>query len=97
MKPENISVTDDQTELLVQWSGDQTDRIAAPHLREYARDAASIRQRIENGSISPDSRLQITQVAPVGAMGVNIAFSDGHDRAIYPWCYLRELAAPQGN
>jgi len=24
--------------------------------------------------------------------GVRLAFDDGHDRGIYPWAYLRELA-----
>jgi len=29
---------------------------------------------------------------PIGDYAVNIAFSDGHNRGIYPWPYLRLLA-----
>jgi DUF971 family protein len=29
---------------------------------------------------------------PVGGFGVNIHFSDGHDRGIYPFVYLKELS-----
>jgi prepilin-type processing-associated H-X9-DG protein len=31
-------------------------------------------------------------VREVGSYGVNIAFSDGHDRGIYPWSYLAQLS-----
>ncbi|MDA3875695.1 MAG: gamma-butyrobetaine hydroxylase-like domain-containing protein [Halothiobacillus sp.] len=35
----------------------------------------------------------IATVEGVGGYGVQIIFQDGHDRGIYPWAYLRELAA----
>jgi DUF971 family protein len=34
-------------------------------------------------------------VHPVGNYGVQLVFDDGHDRGIYPWVYLRELAQAQ--
>ncbi len=40
----------------------------------------------------PPEGLIITAVNPIGTYGVNIAFSDGHARGIYPWPYLASLA-----
>jgi DUF971 family protein len=37
----------------------------------------------------------IAEVRPVGGYAINIAFSDGHDRGIYPWSFLAQLA--EGN
>ncbi|HEU6455062.1 MAG TPA: gamma-butyrobetaine hydroxylase-like domain-containing protein [Roseateles sp.] len=34
----------------------------------------------------------LTGIQPVGASGVQLVFSDGHDRGIYPWSYLHQLA-----
>ena len=36
--------------------------------------------------------VRIIAVEPVG-YGVQLVFSDGHARGIYPWAYLAELAA----
>jgi DUF971 family protein len=37
--------------------------------------------------------LTITKVEPIGNYAVRLAFSDGHDRGIFPWAYLNEIAA----
>lgn len=34
---------------------------------------------------------------PVGGYGVNLWFSDGHDKAIFPFIYLRELSEARDN
>ena len=33
-------------------------------------------------------------VHTIGDKGLNLVFSDGHGRGIYPWAYLRELGEP---
>jgi DUF971 family protein len=33
----------------------------------------------------------IQSLSPMGQYGLNIGFSDGHGRGIYPWSYLDEL------
>ena len=38
-----------------------------------------------------DDNLQLADIQPVGAYGVQFVFSDGHDRGIFPWVFLREL------
>jgi prepilin-type processing-associated H-X9-DG protein len=34
----------------------------------------------------------VTQIDPLGGYAVNLGFSDGHARGIFPWVYLRDLA-----
>lgn len=34
----------------------------------------------------------VTELVLMGTTGVQIKFSDGHDRGIYPWGYLRAIA-----
>ncbi len=40
--------------------------------------------------------LTIVRVTPVGHYAVNIAFSDGHDRGVYPWHLLAAFAKRRG-
>lgn len=39
-----------------------------------------------------DPDVQLTMVTPIGDVGLQMHFSDGHDRGIYPWSYLQSLA-----
>ncbi len=94
MRPESYARSDDGGALVLFWSGEPDALIPAPRLREAARDAGSIRQRLEQGDLVAPTDLTITFIEPMGSMGVNIGFSDGHDRAVYPWDYLRALAKP---
>ena len=34
----------------------------------------------------------ITKLSGMGSTGINIHFSDGHEKAIYPFPYLEKLA-----
>jgi len=42
-----------------------------------------------NGNAGDD--VQLADIQPVGAYGVRFVFSNGHDRGIFPWVFLREL------
>ncbi|MBX2837813.1 MAG: DUF971 domain-containing protein [Gammaproteobacteria bacterium] len=67
--------------------------ITAAELREAAMDAGSKRERIDKGFIEVSENIRITEINRVGSTGVNIHFSDGHRRAIYPYAYLSNLAS----
>lgn len=43
------------------------------------------------GELPPAAAVHLTDIQPVGAYGVQFVFSDGHDRGIFPWTFLREL------
>jgi DUF971 family protein len=40
----------------------------------------------------PGDGVQLTGAAPVGEYGLQLLFSDGHDRGIYPWSLLHALS-----
>jgi DUF971 family protein len=50
------------------------------------------RRRAPNEATTCDPDVQLTTVTPVGDVGLQLHFSDGHDRGIYPWAYLQSLA-----
>jgi len=54
--------------------------------------SAQGRVRRARGQRTAPSDIAIADVREVGTYGVNIVFSDGHDRGIYPWSYLATLA-----
>jgi len=94
---DSFTVTDDCTALDLRWDDGSEAKLSAATLRKNARDAASIRQLYDNDEIFVEPGLKIEGTAMVGRMGVNIAFSDGHDRAIYPFPYLRDLCGRDDN
>jgi DUF971 family protein len=40
----------------------------------------------------PPAGVNLAAAEPVGQYALNLRFSDGHERGIYPWALLRELA-----
>ncbi|MCO5399434.1 DUF971 domain-containing protein [Ralstonia soli] len=68
--------------------------IALDHaaLREACRCAECQFKRHHGTPVSAPADVRITAIEPVG-YGVQLIFSDGHARGIYPWAYLAELAA----
>jgi DUF971 family protein len=42
--------------------------------------------------VAPDLRLE--GIHPIADKALNLVFSDGHGRGIFPWSYLRELGLP---
>ena len=88
---ESIAVVADASKLLIKKSGGFNATLSAIALRKAARDAISLRERIDHGEIKVAANITITGLEHVGSTGINIKFSDGHDRAIYPMSYLDEL------
>ena len=92
-----LSATPDARNLTVLWESGETSELAAEILRREARDAESRREIIDTGKISVAPDLTITGLFQVVCVGVFDHFSDGHERAIYPFAYLRELSDKLGN
>ena len=92
-----LGATPDARNLTVLWDDGETTELPADFLRREARDAHSRREIIDFGEVRVDPSLTITGLFQVGREGVNVHFSDGHQRAIYPFVYLRELSDRFGN
>lgn len=89
--PRELTVSADRSKLSIMWAdGDQTN-ISARLLREAGRSSDAVRARLDGGGSHGDSSALISTVELVGHYAVNIVFSDGYDRGIYPWSYLRGL------
>ena len=55
-------------------------------------DCKTIR-RNSGDALSVQDDIQLADIRPVGEYGVQLVFSDGHDRGIYPWIFLRSLSS----
>jgi DUF971 family protein len=66
--------------------------LPAERLRSACRCAHCRRAQIDG--VFPDRFPSVTiiGVTPIGHYAVNLEFSDGHARGIYPWSYFAELA-----
>ncbi|MCV3273305.1 DUF971 domain-containing protein [Roseobacter sinensis] len=88
---ESLTASADAQHLTVIWNTGETSVFSAAYLRREAKDAWSIRQRLDFGEVAVAPGITITELRQVGN-GVNVHFSDGHEKAIYPFPYLRELS-----
>jgi DUF971 family protein len=95
MIPTTICLDKSRTQLSVTWDNGATCIYPAALLRERARDAGSVRMTINDWAVPVAPNLQITAIDAIGNYAVRLAFSDGHDRGIFPWPYLAEIAEQQ--
>jgi DUF971 family protein len=92
---QTVSIRDGRRVLRVTSPDGQSLDVDATLLRMQCRCAVCTRARID-GTFAPAAQdIEIEQVTPIGQYGVNLAFSDGHARGIFPFAYLTELAAFQ--
>jgi DUF971 family protein len=92
MQPTQIDLINGATALALTWPDCGTRWLAAEALRRASRAASEIRRQIDGIELALVPGIQIAAVEPVGNYALRLSFSDGHDRGIYPWSYLRELA-----
>lgn len=85
----------DGAELHVTLAAGRPISIGAATLRAACRCAHCRRAQIDG--VFPDSfvHLTISEVSWVGGYGINVAFSDGHARGIYPFSFLSEIASQE--
>lgn len=79
--------------LRLSFSGGVVVDLDAADLWGECRSADGVLRRL--GGANPPAGLIITALQPVGEYAVNIAFSDGEQRGIYPFSLLADLSARQ--
>lgn len=87
----SLAASDDCQHLTVTWDSGEETVLSAALLRKEAKDACSLRERLDFGEVAVAPDIRITGLTQIGN-GVNVHFSDGHEKAIYPFPYLRELS-----
>jgi len=91
MVPLQLKFTDERKSLTVTWGDGHVSKIPASLLRARSRAAQQVRADVDGKMASFDG-VSVTSAEAIGAYAVRLVFSDGHDRGIYPWSYLREIA-----
>lgn len=89
--PETVLLTSDRAWLRINWDDGAKAELEANRLRASCRCAWCTRARLD-GKFPATFDVTIGQLAQIGGYALNIAFSDGHARGIYPWTYLRHIA-----
>lgn len=87
-----VEIADRGRALVVVGSDGRRRDLAARLLWAECPSALGRVRRAQGRHRTPPAHLAITSAREIGTYGVNIAFSDGHDRGIYPWSYLAALA-----
>lgn len=85
------AVSADLSSLTFHQAGHASVVLAAETLRASCKCAHCLRARFDNRFPESFPRIAIVGVTDLG-YGLNIAFSDGHNRGIYPRSYLASLA-----
>ncbi|MEY4563948.1 MAG: hypothetical protein RLZZ618_3225 [Pseudomonadota bacterium] len=74
----------------LRWDDEELN-LSAAVLRQSCRCTDCRRLSAEElAEITPDD-LAVTDATPIGNYGLQLHFSDGHERGIYPWSHLRDL------
>jgi len=90
-----LAIVDHQASGMLElaWQDGAVSRLPHGLLRSRCRCAGCEQQFRTQGrrpEVSPDLRL--ADIQPIGDKGLNLHFTDGHGRGIYPWAYLRQIA-----
>lgn len=90
--PEEIRVGNNGAVLTLTWADGSAVTLPASVLRENSRSAVSKKLRLSSLNVPTPSDVTIKALQPIGSYAINITFSDGYDRGIYPWTFLQQLA-----
>src|SRR5258708_6407863 len=91
MPPSDVRLRGDQLSISLVYETEVLNETAAA-LWQNSRAAQSLAAGLAGTKGSAPQGLRISDVQLIGRYGLNIAFSDGDARGIYPWEFLRSLA-----
>lgn len=66
--------------------------IEARTLWAHCPSALRRRRRMDGFDLLAPPGIAVRSATPIGNYALNIGFSDGHDRGVYPWALLLQLA-----
>ena len=90
--PDTVVLTADRARLRLTWLDGESAELRAERLRAACRCAWCTRARLDGSFAASFDSVAIDRLTPIGGYAINVHFTDGHARGIYPWTYLRQLA-----
>lgn len=88
--PLSLNNSQSLQQVVVTWPDNEIQTISHQRLRGACPCAKCRAARIQGKITLVDSEVKLIAMNPMG-YGLQMVFSDGHDRGIYPWSYLYEL------
>jgi len=77
--------------LALRWPDGRMATLTHARLRAACPCSACRAQRRAGVEVEADDAVRLAAIEPVGAYALNLAFSDGHRRGIYPYEMLADL------
>jgi DUF971 family protein len=90
--PETIENHTAQGVLALHWPDGRSARVTHARLRALCPCSECRAQRRAGIEVREDAAVRVAAIEPVGAYALNLAFSDGHRRGIYPYEMLVTFA-----
>ena len=90
--PDEIRLDAAARTLTLGWCDGAVLRLSHRQLRDGCPCVECRRLRLAGRPPAASADVALLDVRPMG-YGVQLAFSDGHERGIYPWSYFERLAA----
>ena len=93
MTPLSVCNNNAQAILVIEWPDGAVQRLPHRQLRQSCPCAFCRSARQKNAEQNIDD-VRIVALNPMG-YGLQLIFSDGHDRGIFPWLWLSRLSAQE--
>ncbi|AKK01157.1 MULTISPECIES: DUF971 domain-containing protein [Pseudomonas] len=90
MSPLAMGNSPDKGQLRLNWPDGREQRLDHTELRRQCPCSQCRAFRLQGLAVQVDPRVRVVEVNAQG-YGVQLVFSDGHGRGIYPWAYLAGL------
>ncbi|WP_434656997.1 DUF971 domain-containing protein [Pseudomonas sp. R3-56] len=87
MSPLTIGNSRDKGQLRLSWPDGREQRLEHVELRRQCPCSQCRAFRLQGLTVQVDARVRVVEVNAQG-YGVQLVFSDGHERGIFPWAYL---------
>jgi len=92
MQPERIVDHAQAGVLELAWPDGVIKQLSHGYLRSQCKCSVCEAQRRRGVGSVQDDAIRISAIRPVGHYALQLIFSDGHERGIYPWQQLRTLS-----
>jgi DUF971 family protein len=89
--PDTIENRAAQGLLALHWPDGRTATLTHAQLRAACPCSECRARRRAGEAVEADAQVRLAAIEPVGAYAINLAFTDGHRRGIFPFQMLAEL------